>query len=272
MKNYKEYIFEYLLVLTVLLLSITGFWEIYFGDNANPTPYQNFHVVTIFIWQFLLLYQLSLISKKEYSIHRKIGLSILFIGPLLFATTALLSVHSAHKGIVSGKGDILIVQNVMGVFELGLIILIAFILKNRRKLHGAFLLSTLLLFMGISLFFTLLSFVPQFEIKGPETFNRFGTAGATAQLTSLFIGLLFFLKNWRYGWPYLLAGSTFVFNQFINTLLVKQNLIQPLTKFVGSLNQLNTFFVSFIVFLILLTLTGIANKKQVAKLRQPSAD
>lgn len=272
MKNFKGYIFEYLLVYTVLSLSITGFWEIYFGEDAYPTPYQNLHVVTISIWQFLLLYQLSLIGKKGYLMHRKIGLSILFFGPLLFATTALLSVYSAHKGIVSGKGDILIVQNVMGALELGLIILIAFILKKRRILHGAFLLSTLLLFMGISLFFTLLSFVPQFEIKGPETFYRFGTAGATAQLTSLFIGLLFFLKNWRYGWPYLLAGSTFVLNQFINSFLIKQNLIQPLTEFVGSLNQLITFLGSFSVLLILLTLTGIANKRQGAKPGQPSTD
>ncbi len=138
-------------------LIIAGFWNIYFGVGANPTRYQNLHVITSLIWLFLLLYQLSLIGKKQYLIHRKIGLSILFFGPLLVATTALLSVHSAHKGVVSGQGDILIVQNVMGTLELGFIILLAFILKKRRKLHGAFLLSTALLFMGIALFFTLIS-------------------------------------------------------------------------------------------------------------------
>ena len=224
------------------------------------------------IWLFLLLYQLSLIGKKQYLNHRKIGLSILFFGPLLVATTALLSVHSAHKGVVSGRGDILIVQNVMTTLELGFTILLAFILKKRRKLHGAFLLSTSILFMGIALFFTLISFVPQFKIEGPETFYRFATAGATGRYVCLFIGLLFFLKDRRNGWPLFLAGSFHSLNELIKNLLNEHNQIQPLTETVGSLNPLLTFFGSFSVLLILLTLTGIANKKQIAKLRQPFAD
>lgn len=261
MKNFKKYIFEYLLVSIVILLAITGFWNIYFGIEANPTPYQNLHVITNLIWLFLLLYQLSLIGKKQHSIHRKIGLSILFIGPFLVATTALLSVYSAHKGVVSGEGDILIVQNVMGTLELGFIILMAFILKKRRKLHGAFLLSTALLFMGIALFFTLISFVPQFKIEGPETFYRFATAGATSRYVSLLIGFLFFLKDRKNGWPMLLVGSFLTLNNYIDTLLIKHNLIQSLTEFVGSLNQLITFVGSFLALLILLFFTGIANKR-----------
>lgn len=263
MKNFKKYIFEYLLVIIVILLSIAGFWNIYFGVDANPTPYQNLHVITSLIWLFLLLYQLSLIGNKQFLIHKKIGLSILFFGPLLVATTALLSVHSAHKGVVSGQGDILIVQNVMGTLELGFIILLAFILKKRRKLHGAFLLSTALLFMGIALFFTLIGFVPQFKIEGPETFYRFATAAATARYICLFIGLLFFLKDRRNGWAILLVGSFFTLNDFINTFLIKHNLIQPLTEFVGSFNELITFLGSFLVLLILLIFTGIPNKRHV---------
>jgi hypothetical protein len=264
MENFKKYIFEYLLLLIVILLSIAGFWNIYFGVDANPTPYQNLHVITNLIWLFLLLYQLSLIGKKQYLIHRKIGLSILFFGPLLVATTALLSVHSAHKGMVSGQGDMLIVQNVMTTLELGFIILLAFILKKRRKLHGAFLLSTAILFMGIALFFTLLSFVPQFKIEGPETFYRFATAGATGRYICLFIGLLFFLKDRTTGWAMLLVSSFFTLNEYINTLLIKHNFIQPLTEFVGSFNELITFLGSFIVLSILLTFTVIPNKRQAA--------
>ncbi len=265
MENFKKYIFEYLLLLIVILLSIAGFWNIYFGVDANPTPYQNFHVITIFIWLFLLVYQLSLIGTKKQLLHRKVGLSILFFGPLLVAATALLSVHSAHKGMVSGQGDILIVQNVMGTLELGFVILLAFILKKRRKLHGAFLLSTAVLFMGIALFFTLISFVPQFKIEGPETFYRFATAAATARYICLFIGLLFFLKDRTTGWAILLVSSFFTLNEYINTLLIKHSFIQPLTEFVGSFNELITFLGSFIVLLILLTFTVIPNKRHSAK-------
>jgi hypothetical protein len=117
MNHLKNYAFEYGLILLAIFLTITGFWNIYFGVNANPTPYQNFHIITISIWLGLLLYQLNVVRKEHYATHRKIGLFILFVGPLLVASTALLSVHSAHKGIVSGQGDFLIAQNVMTTVE-----------------------------------------------------------------------------------------------------------------------------------------------------------
>lgn len=111
---------------------------------------------------------------------------------------------SAHKGVVSGEGDFLVVRNVGVALELGLLILLAFVLRRRRILHGSLLLSTTLLFMGIALFFTLISFVPQYRIEGPETFYRFATAGMAAQATSLVAGLLFFVRDFRNGWPFAL--------------------------------------------------------------------
>ena len=72
MKTARKYTFEFLLVVTVMVLTITGFWKIYFGVDANPTPYQNLHVITHVIWLVLLLYQLSHIEKKQYSVHRRI--------------------------------------------------------------------------------------------------------------------------------------------------------------------------------------------------------
>jgi hypothetical protein len=105
----------------------------------------------------LLLVQLRLIDKGSPRTHRKLGLAVLATAPLLVATTAMLSVHSAHRGLVSGEGDLLIVQNVMGTIWLALLIILAFVLRRRRKLHAALLLSTLLLFMGIALFFALIA-------------------------------------------------------------------------------------------------------------------
>jgi hypothetical protein len=55
MKNLKKHTFEYALVFLTIFLSITGFWNIYFGVNANPTRYQNLHIVTISIWLGLWL-------------------------------------------------------------------------------------------------------------------------------------------------------------------------------------------------------------------------
>lgn len=257
MKNTSQYFFEFAFLVIVILLAVTGFWDIYFGKEANPDPYQHMHLVINLTWLFLLLYQLSLIGKGSWQQHRKVGVAILVMGPLLFASTALLSVHSANKGLVSGEGDFLIVQNVMGTLELGFFILLAFILRKRSKLHGYLLLSTAVLFMGIALFFTLISFVPTFKIEGPDTFYRFQTAAITGQAICLGVGLIFLIKDFRNAWPMLLAGVFFLLNEAIRSYLTKQDLIQPLTEFVGSMNQTLTFAGSFALIFAVLMAVGI---------------
>ena len=74
MKNFKKYTLEYVLIFMVILLTITGFWNIYFKVDSNSNLYHHLHVITNFVWLLLLLYQLSLIGNKKYLVHRKIGL------------------------------------------------------------------------------------------------------------------------------------------------------------------------------------------------------
>lgn len=268
----KKRIPELLFLVAVILLSITGFWHIYFGVDAQPTWYHHFHIITVLIWLILLLIQLSLIGSKKLLLHRSLGLSVLVMGPLLVASVALLSVHSANRAVISGQEDILIVANVMVTLELAFTILMAFILKKQRELHGAFLMSSALLFMGIALVFTLISFVPQFKIEGPETFYRFATAASTSRYSCAIVGLLFFLKDMRNGWPWLLIGSFFFLNEFVNTIVSASNNLKPLTAFVGSLSQPLTFIGSFIVLFLLLMSTGGWNVKDIVKVRWSRAE
>lgn len=257
MKNPSQYFLEYAFLVVVIVLTITGFWDLYFAKGADTNSYQHLHLAVNITWLFLLLYQLSLIGKGSYREHKKVGLAVFFLGPLLFASAALLSVHSANKGLVSGEGDFLIVQNVMVTLELGAIILAAFILRKRRKLHGYLLLSTAVLFMGIALFFTLISFFPAFKIEGPETFYRFQTAAISGQAICLVVGIIFLIKDFRNAWPMLLAGLLFLLNELIRSFLTRHDLIQPLTEFVGSLSESLTFIGSFVIIFALLAATGI---------------
>ena len=256
MKIPGKYLPEYLLVVTVMLVSVLGFWEIYLGAGADPQPRHHLHLLTTFLWLGLLLFQLSLIGRAKYRKHRNVGLAVLVAAPLLVATTAMLSVHSAHRGLVSGEGDELIVQNVMVTIELGLLILFAFILRKNRKLHASFLLSTTIIFLGIALFFTLWKFVPLLTNQAPETFDP-ESAGILGQIISPSLGLLFFLKDFRNGWPFLLAGLSFFLNEVIRSWLAGQDLIQPLTEFVGSLNTAMTFIGAFVVLSASLAATGL---------------
>ncbi len=257
MTRSNPYLAEYLLLAAVMLISILGFWDIYFGTGAVPQPHHHLHVATAFSWMFLLLFQLRLITKGDHAAHRKTGLVVLFAAPLLVATTAMLSVHSAHRGLVSGNGDFLVIQNVMGTLELGLLIVLAFLVKKRRKLHGAFLMSTTILFMGIALFFALISFAPPFRIEGPETFYRFQTASMTGQAICLAVGAVFLIRDFRTGWPFLLAASFFVLNEMIRMALTQLDLIDPLTQLVGSLSQPLTFIAAFALLAALLATTAL---------------
>jgi len=262
MRRATEYLFEHLLVAATMLFGVLGFWNIFLEETAAPNLYHYLHAATVFIWMLLLLYQLRLVANKRYGDHRRAGLAVLAIGPVLFATSALLTVYSAQKGLVSEEGDALIVQNVMTTLVLGLLILFAFVLRQRRKLHGAFILSTAILFMGIALFFTLISFVPQYKIEGPETFDRFQSAGITFSIICAVVGFLLFVKDFRNGWPFLLAGSSFTLMELTRSSLAKNELIAPLTELVGSMNQAFTFVGSFVVLFASLAATGVLNARR----------
>jgi hypothetical protein len=262
MQRVRQYSFEFGLIAAVVLIMILGFWNIYFGADADAYPHHHLHLATVFIWVGLLLTQLTLIAGGDRHRHRRVGLAVLATAPLLVGTTAMLSVRSAHKGLVSGEGDFLIVQNIMVTFDLGLLIFLAFLLKNRRKLHGSLLLSTTILFMGIALFFVMISFVPLFKIEGPETFYRFQMAGIAGQAICLVVGLVFFIRDRRNGWPFLLAASCFPLNDAIRALLTNAELIDPLTKFVGSMSQPLTFVATFVLMFVLLSATALPTIRQ----------
>lgn len=257
MGRVTSYRLEYSLIAAVALISVLGFWDVYAGPRADPQAHHHLHIATVFMWMSLLLVQLRLIDKGSRRAHRKLGLIVLAGAPLLVATTAMLSVHSAHRGLVSGEGDFLIVQNVMGTIWLALLIGLAFVLKRRRKLHAALLLSTLLLFMGIALFFALIAFAPPFRIEGPETFYRFQTAAMTGQAITLAAGLLFFIRDTRNGWPFLLVPLSFGLNEGIRIFLTARGLIDPLTQTVGGMSQVLTFVGTFALLLAILAATAL---------------
>ena len=262
MKRVRQYILEIALIAAVIPTSVLGFWNIYFAADADPQPYHHLHFATVFAWMGLLLAQLVLIARRDHATHRKWGLAVLVAGPLLVASSAMLSVQSAQKGLVSGEGDFMIVQNLMGTLMLGLLIFLAFLLKNRRKLHGSLLMSTTILFLGVAMTFALTSFAPPFRIEGPETFYRFQMAMIMGQATCIVVGLLFFIRDRKNGWPFLAAGASFSLNDAIESLLTRSGLIEPLTQFVGSMSQPVTFIASFALMFSLLAATALPTARQ----------
>jgi hypothetical protein len=208
MGRYRPYAAEIALILTTMSVGVLGFWNIYVGPRAAAEPHHHFHVATTFGWMGLLLAQVLLLAQGKWRLHRRVGLAVLAAGPLLVGSAAFLAVHSAQSAIASGRPDVLIVQNIVGTLWLALILILAFVLKRQRKVHGAFLTSTLLIFLGPAVFFALIAFAPAYRIEGPETFYRFQTAGAMSLNINLVLAFLMFVKDWKNGWPYLFTAAS----------------------------------------------------------------
>jgi hypothetical protein len=274
MQAYGTMLFERLLVATATLMCVAGFWSLYFGPGSGATAYHHLHVVTNFLWLALLLVQIALIRRGQSRHHRQVGLLVLLAAPLLVASTMLLSVESARKALATGRDDVMIVQNVMGTLELASLIVLAFFLRRQRRLHGALLTSTALLFLGIAIFFTLIAWVPGYRIEGPDTFYRFGKALTTVQYACLAIGIAFFVKDRKHNWPYLLVGGSTLFNELVKSVLTHYALIDPLTVFIGSIGQGLAFVGAFCVMGLLLAASGTLKSPRIAQERShvPSCD
>jgi len=239
---------EIAFLLMVIALSLVGFSSLSLDEQAELSAYHYLHIITSLAWLLLLLSQLVLIRQHRFHLHRVVGTSIFFAGPVLVATLTLLSVHSAAKDAVAGRADVLVVQNVMVTVEVALLVFLAFIRRQNRNVHGSLLMSTALLFMGIALFFTLISFVPGYRIEGPETFSRFADAAQASSLIGSLVGLLFFLKNRRTGWPWILVSSLFFLNGFLQMVVDRTDRTTSLTLLVASIGEAPAFGLGLLIF------------------------
>lgn len=252
MTRYKPYAAELLLILFTMVVGILGFSGIYVGPRADPQPHHHLHVVTTFGWMGLLVAQIALLARGQRAGHRRLGLAVVVAGPLLFASAALLAVHSARSAIAAGEEDMLLVQNVVGTLWLGLILVMAFALKKRRKVHGALMTSTLIVFLGPALFFSLIAFAPPFRIEGPETFYRFQTAGMTGLAIIVLIALAMVARDWRNNWPYLLATAGYPVSDAAKAIIAGQGLIDPMTRAVAMPGEATAFIIAFAIMAALL--------------------
>ena len=244
----QKYTLEMVFLVMVIAVSLVGFSSLSLGERPALTAYHYLHIITSLSWLLLLLGQLFLLRQINFRRHRALGKSIFVAAPVLIASLTLLSVHSASKEAVAGRADDLLVQNCATTMEVALLVLLAFFLRRNRDVHGSFMMSTSLPFMGIALFFTLISYVPRFKIEGPETFSRFAEAGQAISLFLIVIGLLFFLKNWRTGWPWILASLLFTLNGLLQVFLDSTNRTKSLTALVASIGRAPAFGLSLLGF------------------------
>lgn len=251
----QQYTLELVFLVLVFALSLVGFSSLARADQVAFSAYHALHIVTSLAWQLLILSQLVLIRQRRFDRHRRIGQYVLVVGPILIASLTLLTVHSAAKEAVVGQVDDLVVQNVTFTLEVALLVFLAFVLRRNRNVHGALLMSTALMFLVIALFFIFISYVPGYRIEGPETFDRFAKSGQMAGLIGIVTGVVFFLKNWRTGWPWLLVSAFIVLNGLLQMVVDQRGRTKALTDLVGSIGELPAFGLGLTIFAALLWMT-----------------
>lgn len=248
----QQYTLEIVFLLIVIAVSLVGFSSLVRGDQAALTGYHVLHIITSLGWLLLLLRQLVLIRHRRFDRHRAVGKYIMVVGPILIASVSLLTVHSAARNSAAGTVDDLVVQNVTFTLQLALLVFLAFVLRRNRNVHGSLLMSTALMFLVVALFFTFISYVPGYRIEGPETFDRFAKSGQTSALIGSVVGLLFFLRNFRTGWPWFLVSAFFLLNGYLQMVVEQSGRTQPLTVLVGSIGEVPAFGLGLTIFVGLL--------------------
>lgn len=250
----RRHRFEFAFLLAVLLLAVAGFSGLYLGDHARPNGFQNLHVATSIGWLALLSTQWWVIRRRHARLHRTIGTAVYAAAPVLVGTLAMLTVHSASKAATTGRADFMVVQNVAVALEVALLLFLAILLRRQREVHGALMLGTALLFMGIALVFTLIGYVPGFRGEGPGGMPRFAEAAGVATGVVGLVGVAFYLSDRRTGWPWLLAGSFFVLNALLQFVVASTGATQTLTIWVASIDRATALVLGTLVFAIALAL------------------
>jgi len=249
----------------VIVVGVAGFWNLYLGPNASPDGFHHLHLLTSFAWLGLLLLQVRMVGAGRVDLHRRFGRAVLALGPLLVASTALLSVRSASRWAGASGGDPLLVQNAGVTIELGMVLLMAFLAIDRPRLHGAWLLSSALFFLGIALVFTLVGFVPAFQPGGSDGMDGFVLAAITASVVVVGFAVALFARDVRNGWPYLLVAGVLVLNGFLGEVLRANGAAATITRMIGGWNPYLTFAITFAILLGALLLLGVGRTRRTRR-------
>lgn len=258
MKNKWDFVF----ILTVILVAILGFWDIYFSRLSEANFSQHLHAITSFFWLLLILLQRYFIQSKQRTLHKNIGLSIFFIAPAIFASVVLLVIHSAHKTAVKSLPDDFLVRNATSAIVFGLIVFLAFLLRKNRNLHGTLIMSSTLFFLGIGLIFAGFGFISMFNPAKPDFGETIGILILAVVVILLIVSILMYIKDKPNGWPWLFTTGLFVLLTIIvSPMLEGTNFLLSATLYIGSIDYTAGFIVAYLLMSALMAYAWKVGKK-----------
>ena len=198
----------------LLLFPLTGlaFWPNYFSKFA-ASPYAfHIHGITASLWIVLLAFQSWSIHRRRNALHRSVGIASFALFPF-FVTGGLLVIQTMATKFGAGADPFYAMFGArLGLMDalssLSILCMFYLALKWRRKvhLHARYMLAPILFLLG-PILGRLAPALPPLSIGGPETLHRFGYGVQFANLISIALAAILYLKAPKHGRPFLAAGG-----------------------------------------------------------------
>ncbi|TLU61821.1 cytochrome d ubiquinol oxidase subunit II [Thalassotalea litorea] len=200
----------YLLGLIPLIL--IAFAPNYFLVIDKAPLAHHLHSVSSSMWLFLLITQSWLAANKNFSFHKKLGLLVFLVAPFMTGAFAMVTHQGAVK-TAEGSAFYQEVGTALLVVDVALTFLTPFLvyqaLKHRRtvELHSGYMFATMLGLLGPIIARVFVAFIPGFAITSVETLYRFNYSLMLSIAVTLLIAAWLYLRNRKYGRPWLLSGA-----------------------------------------------------------------
>lgn len=196
----------------VFVVTVVGFWPTFLASLGDAPLAFHVHGVTAMTWIILVGLQSYSIHTGRKMLHRRVGVSSLFLFPLLIVGFIMI-VNVSAEGFLVPEDPFY--QHLGPAFGWGLAIpLLAYLwlyfqaLRNRRNvyLHAGYMLSTIFLLWEPPVVRIIIRYVPSMSVEGPGDFQNISDGIAISIAMAMVAALLLYLRNPRLRKPFLVVA------------------------------------------------------------------
>ncbi|MFC3195721.1 hypothetical protein ACFODZ_15810 [Marinicella sediminis] len=199
-------------MLLILIITVVAFWPSYFGRLNDAPLAHHLHGATSTLWILLIAWQSWLIHNGRRAAHRKAGLLIFVMVPLMTAAFALVTWAGAQKAVADHPfyvlfGQALLTADVWLMCSTALQVYLAMRWRRLVHIHSALIIGTLIGLLPPILSRLFANYLPGMMIEGPDTLYRFEYAIQLSMLLSVLLGIGLAVLYRKSRWPWLMAAG-----------------------------------------------------------------
>jgi|GEM_PF-217418 len=235
----------------LLVITLMAFWDSYFGILREASLAHHMHGITATVWIVLMAAQSFFIHLENRSLHRKLGLLLFVVVPLMTAAFSMVIQLGIQKTLVQHPfynlfGEALLTIDVLLLLTVPLQIYLALKFRRRVRLHSALMLGTVIGLMPPITSRLLSGYVPGLIINGPDSLYLFRYALFWGHVISLVLALVLYFRYKKEGWPWLLAAIITVLSYGLYATIGQTQGWHQLVEHFAWLTPLGAFVFGFI--------------------------